>query len=76
MSQSKFGNIIKQAREETRKPENQKTSGDNLDMTAVNLSIKVPKAYRQHWLIEAKKADTSLTEAITKALNERFGNPM
>jgi len=73
-SKSKFGNLIKQAK--TNEPENQKTrKPENQNLKPVNLSIKVPKAHRQHWLIEAKKADTSLTEAITQALNERFGKP-
>lgn len=41
----------------------------------VNLTIKVHKRQRLHWLIEAKKQGTSLTAAITEALNERFGVP-
>lgn len=41
----------------------------------VNLTIKVRKIQRLHWLIEAKKQGTSLTAAITDALNERFGTP-
>jgi hypothetical protein len=40
-----------------------------------NLTIKVHKRYRLHWLIEAKKQGTSLTAAITEALNARFGAP-
>lgn len=38
-----------------------------------NLTIRVKKCQRLHWLIEAKKQGTSLTSAITEALNERFG---
>ncbi len=38
-----------------------------------NLTIRVQKRQRLHWLIEAKKQGTSLTSAITDALNERFG---
>lgn len=41
----------------------------------VNLTIKVHKRQRLHWLIEAKKQGTSLTAAIMEALNERFGAP-
>ncbi len=41
----------------------------------VNLTIKVRRLQRLHWLIEAKKQGTSLTAAITAALNERFGTP-
>lgn len=39
------------------------------------LTIKVPKRHRVHWLISAKKQNTSLTAAITEALNARFGEP-
>ncbi len=42
---------------------------------AANLTIKVSKRQRRHWLIEAKKQDTSLTAAIVEALNARFGQP-
>lgn len=41
----------------------------------VNLTIKVQRQQRLHWLIEAKKQGTSLTAAITEALNTRFGGP-
>ncbi len=41
----------------------------------VNLTIKVYKRQRLHWLIEAKKQGTSLTAAIIEALNGRFGEP-
>lgn len=40
----------------------------------VNLSIKVSKRQRLHWLVEAKRQDTSLTEAIVTALTARFGD--
>jgi hypothetical protein len=42
---------------------------------AVNLTIKVTKNLRRHWLIEARRQDTSLTAAIIEALNARFGAP-
>ena len=41
----------------------------------VNLTIKVQRQQRLHWLIEAKKQKTSLTAAIVEALNTRFGSP-
>ena len=41
----------------------------------VNLTIKVQREQRLHWLIEAKKQKTSLTAAIVEALNARFGSP-
>jgi hypothetical protein len=53
----------------TTKPEN------HIPDEAVNLSIRVSKRQRLHWLIEAKKQGTSLTAVITDALNARFGSP-
>ena len=41
----------------------------------VNLSIRVPKRLRMHWVAEAKRSDTSLTAVITEALNAKFGTP-
>lgn len=59
----------RQESQQTVLPENQNTS------ELVNLTIKVHKRQRRHWLIEAKKQDTSLTAAIVEALNARFGPP-
>lgn len=41
----------------------------------VSLTIKVPRAYRQHWQIEAKRRDTSVTSLIVEALQEKLGLP-
>ena len=41
----------------------------------VNLSIRVPKRLRMHWVAEAKRHDTSITAVITEALNAKFGSP-
>ena len=41
----------------------------------VNLSIRVPKRLRMHWVAEAKRHDTSITAVVTEALNTRFGTP-
>ncbi len=41
----------------------------------VNLSIRVPKRLRMHWVAEAKRHDTSITAAVTEALNAKFGSP-
>jgi len=46
-----------------------------LEAEFVNLTIKVQREQRLHWLIEAKKQKTSLTAAIVEALNARFGSP-
>jgi hypothetical protein len=81
----------KQENQETGLPENQDGqqdgSGGNAATAApengapalkepeVNLSIKVPRALRRHWVAEAKRQDTSLTAAIMEALKARFGEP-
>lgn len=39
------------------------------------LTIRVPRPSRIHWLVSAKQQNTSLTAAITEALNARFGEP-
>lgn len=73
---SKYGQLISAARKteskKTRKPEITETIEAG---PAVNLSIKVPKSRRQHWAAEAKRQGTTLTAAITEALNQRFGEP-
>jgi len=69
---SKYADVIKEAR----KPENQIASiPDTAPELEVNLSIKVPKALRRHWVAEAKRQDTTLTAAIIEALKARFGEP-
>jgi hypothetical protein len=61
------------------KPASNNTSKPDIDPRyddlTVNLSIKVSKRQRLHWLVEAKQAGTSLTEAIVTALTARFGDP-
>ena len=73
MNKGKYSEVISKARnaESTNAsiPESQIPEKD------VNLSIKVPKALRRHWSVEAKRQDTSLTAAITEALIARFGTP-
>lgn len=69
---SKYASVIKEAR----KPDNQKASPIAEEKEPdVNLSIKVPKALRRHWVAEAKRRDTTLTAAIIEALNAKFGEP-
>lgn len=74
---SALKDVINKARA-TSKPANKKP-GKKVEEPALeemaNLSVKVPLAWRKHWLIECKKADTSLTDAIVEALTERFGKP-
>jgi hypothetical protein len=72
---SKYGQLISAARKQenkkARKPETTQTPPEE----DVNLSIKVPKARRQHWAAEAKRQGTTLTAAITEALSAKFGEP-
>lgn len=62
----------KQENQQSGKPETKNASPGTEDRM-VNLSIKVDKRQRLHWLVEAKQQGSSLTEAITEALNARFG---
>ena len=39
------------------------------------MTVRVSRRHRLHWLISAKQQGTSLTAAITDALNARFGEP-
>lgn len=53
-------------------------SGDDSPEASVEtaaLTVRVPRSHRIHWLIGAKREGTSLTAAITEALNARFGEP-
>ena len=68
---SKYAGVIKEAR----KPESQNTSIPEEAEPGVNLSIKVSKSLRRHWVSEAKRQDTTLTAAIIEALTARFGKP-
>jgi hypothetical protein len=76
---SKYGDVIQKARSQesqiTGKPDNQKTGLPVEKEEEVNLSIKVPKRLRRHWVAEAKRRDTTLTAAIISSLKEKFGEP-
>lgn len=63
--------------EENRDSENGSTpNGDDKETTIelAALTIRVPRQSRIHWLVSAKQQNTTLTAAITEALNSRFGN--
>ena len=89
MSKISYADIIQKAREsETVEQEQEEvvplTESQNIQLETtprkvveemVNLSIRVPKRLRMHWVAEAKRHDTSITAVITEALNARFGNP-
>ncbi len=75
----KYGALIQKAKnadnQNTIKPESQKTGLPENQREEVNLSIKVPKHWRRHWVSEAKRQDTSLTAVIIALLKEKFGEP-
>lgn len=48
---------------------------NRIETPSVSLTIKVPLAYRQHWQIEAKRRNTSVTSLIVQALQEKLGLP-
>ncbi len=76
---SKYGDVIQKAREQvnqqTGKPGNQSSGLPVEKEEEVNLSIKVPKRLRRHWVSEAKRQDTTVTAAIIAALKDKFGEP-
>jgi hypothetical protein len=83
MSNGKYGDLIKKARE----PENQKAkkTDDQKPSEAeateepaepeVNLCVKVPVSLRRHWSAEAKRSGVTMTSVIIEALKARFGEP-
>lgn len=88
MTKEKFGigDIMRQAREPEAqptskpddqipaKPENQPTR-EPVNQEAVNLCVKVPKAWRKHWAVQAKIQDLTMTQIMVDALIEKFGLP-
>ncbi|MBW4698466.1 MAG: hypothetical protein KME03_11355 [Aphanocapsa lilacina HA4352-LM1] len=79
---SKFGDIIKEARNQENqnavKPESQKASkpeeADSVEGNPyVSLSIKVRLSQRSHWVAEAKRRRTSITADIIEALTKKYG---
>ena len=75
----KYGALIQKAKGEadqkTRKPENQLSGLTDEKSAEVNLSIKVPRQWRRHWVSEARRQDTTLTAVIIALLKEKFGEP-
>jgi hypothetical protein len=58
------------ANQNTSKPELQDTGKPEM----ANLTIKVSKARRKHWGLEAKKDNTNLTQVIIEALIAKYGD--
>lgn len=51
------------------------SSPENGHEVTAAMTVRVSRRHRLHWLISAKQEGTSLTAAITEALNARFGEP-
>ncbi len=82
MNKPRYADIIQKAREsEGAELEQEEVEAPPENPNArvveemVNLSIRVPKRLRMHWVAEAKRHDTSITAVITEALNAKFGSP-
>ena len=63
------GQTSKPVKQKAIEPENQQV------IEYVNLTIKVPKDHRQHWVAEAKREGTSMVAIIQEALEKRYGLP-
>jgi len=74
---SKYGDIIKKARE----PENQiEVNPDSQTIPIepeqlVNLCVKVPVKLRRYWMSKAKEQGITVTSVIVEALSQKFGKP-
>lgn len=77
----KYGKIIDKARNaEGQLPDSAEVDtsaipSHELPQPDVNMTIKVPKAWRQHWVSKAKGEGSTLTAVIIDALTERYGRP-
>ncbi len=79
-NRSRYADIIQKARESEAATTEQESQSDQKETALtkvveemVNLSVRVPKRLRMHWVAEAKRNNTSITAVITEALNARFG---
>ena len=73
---SKYGDLIKKAREPEPETENQKSGLlEQEPEQVVNLCIKVPIKERRYWMSKAKEQGITVTSVIVEALNQKFGNP-
>lgn len=46
-----------------------------VDDPLVSVTIKVAKSVRQHWQIESRRANTTVTADIIAFLTEKYGKP-
>ena len=70
MSKTDYAAIIKKARES----EPEALPGDET-VDIVNLSIRVPRKLRRHWVAEARRRDTTVTALVTELLSAVLGTP-
>ena len=78
---SGYGDIIKRGREQEKQQKSQKavntesgkTVKDDRGNDPVNITIKVPRKYRQYWTAQCKLEGVTMTEVLIEALEERFG---
>lgn len=64
-------NTANSNREEPVQDQEETEVGEKVEFAA--LTIRVSRQSRIHWLVSAKQQNTTLTAAITEALNARFG---
>ena len=80
---SGYGDIIKKGRSEEKQDKNQKAvntaSGkavkDERGNDPVNITIKVPRKFRQYWTGQCKLEGLTMTEVLVEALESKFGKP-
>ena len=72
---SKYGNIIKQVKEEKKSKTTIAKAETLKEDPLVSISIKVPKSQRIYWTSEAKRNDTTIASIIREALTNKFGLP-
>lgn len=80
---SGYGDIIKKGREEADLEKSQKAVNTASGKTvkpdrgndSVNITIKVPRKFRQYWTGQCKLEGLTMTEVLVEALEERFGKP-
>ncbi len=68
---SKAVNTASSNTEEPVQDQEETEVGEKVEFAA--LTIRVSRQSRIHWLVSAKQQNTTLTAAITEALNARFG---
>ena len=66
---------VKTSRKKPTEAQGERTRPETHNEETAAMTVRVSRRHRLHWLICAKQEGTSLTAAITEALNARFGEP-